>query len=462
MKSAPWSLRRRLMVTLGAATLALWCATSVWTFVAAYEETERMFDSALDQAAHTILAVVRNEAAELPERRGNLGAEVTEIGAGDPGAIVFQIVGPNGGLVLRSRGAPAGMLAGWHDRGFGTKRVEGTAYRVFSLSTELDALTIHVAQPMARRIESARASALRQLAPGAALMLALMLAVGWSVRRVTAPVVRYAAALDRLSPQAETTVDGSQLPAELRPVARAIERLLARVRDALLRERTLTADAAHELRNPLAALRLQTQVARRAKTNAERNAALDELLAGTDRAARMVEAILTLARLDASSDAQIGRAAVRLDRLAQHVVQEFTPLLEGGGVHIELDAAPVEVRGDEDALAVALRNLLSNAARYARSRIRVSVAQDADSAFIKVLDDGPGFTEETAKRAFYRFYRGPERSAEFEGTGLGLALVLRIAQLHGGSAQIGRGSDAGAELTIVLPRHGAGRQIEPA
>src|SRR5208337_4463239 len=108
-----------------------------------------------------------------------------------------------------------------------------------------------------------------------------------------------------LTPEAETLVDDTGLPRELQPVARAIDRLIRRVRDSMVRERTLTADAAHELRNPLAALRLQAQVALRARDPKERNAALNDLLLGTDRAARMVDAVLTLARLDASTGAQI-------------------------------------------------------------------------------------------------------------------------------------------------------------
>ena len=205
-------------------------------------------------------------------------------------------------------------------------------------------------------------------------MLALIGAVAWSVRKATAPIVCYADALESLTPEAATTVDGTGLPRELQPVARAIDHLIQRVHDSIVRERTLTADAAHELRNPLAALRLQAQVALRATRQEERNTALSELSRATDRAARMVDAVLTLARFDASTNAQISQSGVQLDQLAQLIATEFSALAAMRDVTIRLDCERVTVLGDQDALAILLRNLLSNALRYARKQIRVEIS----------------------------------------------------------------------------------------
>ncbi len=450
--SAAWSLQRRLLTTLGAATLLAWSSSSVWLYRSAVTEADQMFDAALDHTAHAVLAVVRNEASELTETKGGIGFELAVIGQSEQNDIVYQVRGPNGGLVFRSHGAPAAALAGPRDRGFTNARIKDVDYRVFSLATELDAATIHVGQPLARRLQIARAGAVRLLAPGAALMLALAAAVAWSVRRITRPVVQYASALDARAPEASAPVDGTRLPQELQPVARAIDGLLGRVHDALLRERTLTADAAHELRTPLAALRLQAQVARRARDRAERDAALDELLAGTDRAARMVDSVLTLARLDATSGSQGGKAHVDTGRLAQLIVGEFTPLAESRGVRVTLRSEDGVLLGDEDALAIALRNLVSNALRYARSQIRIRITGDDRHVRIAVLDDGPGFSPESAQRAFHRFYRGAEAGESGDGAGLGLALVSRIAQLHAGTVKIVPGIDTGAGVELQLPR----------
>src|SRR5271165_3873808 len=450
MTAAPWSLRNRLLATLGIATFLIWCASSFWLYQTVIDTANRLFDAALENTAQGVLAVVRNEASELTESKEGVGFELAVIDQSSQNDTVYQVLGPNGIMVFRSHGAPIAPLGAAQSRGFGITRIGGEDYRVFTLATELNAATIHVAQPISRRIELARAGAFRLQIPGAALMLGLIGAVAWSVRKATAPIVRYAGALDTLTAEAEAPIDGTELPRELGPVARAIDRLMQRARDSIIRERTLTADAAHELRNPLAALRLQAQVALRARVPTERDAALNELLRGTDRAARMVDAVLTLARFDASTAVQIGKSRVELDRLAELIAGEFAPLAEQRGIAIRAICEPVTVLGDQDALAILLRNLLSNALRYARKTIRVEITDGDQKAVIAVTDDGPGFTEESATRAFHRFFRGPEQSDFSEGAGLGLALVLRIAQLHSGTVEIGRGTYGGARVTVAL------------
>ncbi len=452
MRTSRWSLLNRLTAIIGTATLLAWSASSFWLYSDALDEANRLFDAALDNTANAVLAVVRNEASELNESKEGAGFELAVIDQTYQNDIVYQVRGPNGIMVFRSHGAPVTPLAGAHDRGFGFARVDGKDYRVYTLSLELDAATIHVAQPMARRIALAHSGALRLLAPGAALMVALVGAVAWSVRKTTAPVIRYANALDSLTAEAEKPVDGSALPRELQSVSDAINRLIQRVHDSLIRERTLTADAAHELRNPLGAMRLQAQVARRAKDANERDAALDELLSGTDRAARMVDAVLTLARFDAGTDLQANAGSVQLDHLAELIASEFAATAHTRGIVIGLACDRTSVNGDQEALAILLRNLLSNALRHAHNEIRVEIHEADEGVTLAVLDDGPGFTEETAARAFHRFFRGPAENERFEGAGLGLALVLRIADLHAGTVELGAGIDGGAKVVVTLRR----------
>jgi signal transduction histidine kinase len=138
------------------------------------------------------------------------------------------------------------------------------------------------------------------------------------------------------------------------------------------------------------------------------------------------------------------------------VVREYEPIAQAAGVRIVVAADESQISGDEDALAVALRNLLGNALRFARSRIAVELTATPTGVSLRVLDDGPGFDAESAARAFHRFYRGPEQGRGAEGTGLGLALVLRIAQLHGGNARLVPGIDGGAGVELELPANSAG------
>ncbi|MFZ5540675.1 MAG: ATP-binding protein, partial [Pseudomonadota bacterium] len=269
------------------------------------------------------------------------------------------------------------------------------------------------------------------------------------VRRVTASVVGFSQAIDARTPGDATPVRLDALPEELAPVGHAVNRLLARVDEALRHERTLTADAAHELRTPLAALRAQAQVALRARADAERSEALRELIGGVDRAARAVESVLTLARLDAERIDVAALATVRLDGLARLVAAEFDATARARGVALELDVPALEVRGDADALAILLRNLLDNALRHAAGRVRVQARALDHAIALTVADDGPGMPAEQRSRAFDRFYRG----AEGGGAGLGLALVKRIAALHGGDASFVDGlGGRGLGVEVVLAR----------
>ena len=453
MSTARWSLRRRLLVAIGGAAVLGWCASSFWLYREAIAETDHGFDVALDHTAHAVLAIVANEMHELRDAESGKGIELAEIDHlhGEP--IVYQVRGPGGGIAYRSPGAPAEPLARRDDRGFAFVRADGRGFRVDTLATEDGTATIHVAQPLDERDAVANAVALKLLAPGAALLVVLALTVGWTVRAAAEPLIRYSRDLDRLAPTQSNLVDSSALPDELQPVARAIDRLLVRVRDALMHERTLTADAAHELRTPLAALRLQAQVARRSTDASERDTALEELLAGTDRATRLVDSVLTLARYDARQDPVLDGNAVDLFRLAHHVAREFEAPAAQRGLSIELAAAAdIGLTGDEDALGVALRNLIDNALRFARSRIRIETSALGFDVHLAVLDDGPGMPSQVAGRAFDRFFRGEEQeSRRGPGAGLGLALVRRVAELHRGEVLLVEGIDGGCGVRLRLP-----------
>jgi len=299
------------------------------------------------------------------------------------------------------------------------------------------------------RTQFARSAALRLLLPG--LVLAAVLAVGvWLiVRRVTAPVIDFAGAIDARAPGDSTPVRLDGLPVELRPVGLAVNRLFARVDEALRHERTLTADAAHELRTPLAALRAQAQVALRSRDEGERSEALQALIGGVDRATRMVETVLMLARLDARTIDRAALPAVSLDEVAAEAVGALRASPRARTVRIEVDVPALSVRVDAESLPIALRNLCENALRHAASRLRIEAHAEAGEVTIAVRDDGPGMTADQRARAFDRFYRG---GPDGGGAGLGLALVRRVAELHGGHVGFADGIDGkGLGVELVLP-----------
>jgi two-component system sensor histidine kinase QseC len=245
-------------------------------------------------------------------------------------------------------------------------------------------------------------------------------------------------------------VHAEHLPAELMPVGHAVNRLLERVEEALLRERTLTADAAHELRTPLAALRAQAQVALRARADDERSSALRELIGGVDRATRLVESVLALARLDGRALDRAALPPVALDEVARQVAADLRAAADARALQFELEVPPLSLRADPDSLPVALRNLCDNALRHAAARVRIEARDCGEDIVVAVRDDGPGIAPAQRERAFDRFYRG---TSEGSGAGLGLALVKRVADMHGGRVRFGEGLDGrGVGVELVLPR----------
>jgi len=240
----------------------------------------------------------------------------------------------------------------------------------------------------------------------------------------------------------------------VQPLVSALNDLLARLRAALERERAFMADAAHELRTPLTALHLQMGMLARASGDLERAAAMQTLSAGVQRAIRLVEQMLALARQEPRAEAQ--RVTVRLDDVAREIVAELVPLADAGRIDLGVSVAqPASVYADPDALRTLLRNLVDNAVRYtpAGGRVDVSVEELAGAtrgARLTVSDDGPGIPAAERVRVFDRFYRRAGTSPP--GSGLGLSIVSTIAQGHGASITLADGSSGkGLCVTVTFP-----------
>jgi len=281
-----------------------------------------------------------------------------------------------------------------------------------------------------------------------ALVLAIWLGVGSGLR----PLRELRAQLARRGADDLAPLDAARAPTEIEPLVAELNRLFGRIEGALQRERRLTADAAHELRTPLAVLSTQAQVARRASGEAARNEALDALVAGAGRAARLIEQMLTLARLEAGQPGEHAQP-VALRELARRVLAEAAPGALEKNLDISLaDGAPAEVRGHPVLLEILLRNLVDNAVRYtpAGGRVRVALQPAQETLRLEVLDNGPGIPPAELAHLGERFHR-LAGSGE-AGSGLGLSIVLRIAELHRGTVRFANAPDGGLEVTVELPR----------
>ena len=347
---------------------------------------------------------------------------------------------------------PGVVLPNFTTIGFSTVNTSSGQWRVYG--TESPTKVVEVAQPMSVRRRQAAQLALRTLTPFALLVPVLGFIVWFAVGHALQPLQRLAKAVKARRVNALEPLSDEKLPDEVRPLVSSLNDLLVRLTAALDRERAFMADAAHELRTPLTALHLQLGALARAATEAERSEAMGKLSQGVQRAIRLVEQMLALARQEPR--AEPARTRIALDELGREIVAELVPLADARRIDLGVsDAQPVFVRGERDAVATLVRNLVDNAVRYtpAGGRVDVSVERSAATraqALIRVVDNGPGIAREERERVFDRFYRRPE--APVPGSGLGLAIVKAIAVAHGATVELGEGADGrGLAVTVAFP-----------
>jgi len=428
------SIRRRLLVALLGALLVAGIAGAGATFVSAHGEVGRMLDEELRQVALSLRDHSRLDFARLESRTNDPDLRV-----------LVQIWDPAFDRPYSSRIATP--LPRQKDEGYATLEHEGREWRIYTTSSARQ--TIQVAQPTALRTELAALTAARLLLPVLVILPLLGVLGWWVVGRGLAPLAALADSLARRAPTSLEPMPTLEAPEEVQPLVRSLNDLLARLGDAFDTQRRFAADAAHELRTPLTALTLQIQVARRAESPEERAVALDRLEQGVKRATRLVQQLLTMARLD--PDAARPATAFDLAAVAASVVDEKTPFAEQQRLALSLASAPVKLCGQEDALRILLANLVDNALRYTPpgGSVEVRVGPDGDQARIEVADSGPGIPEEERERVFDRFYRG--RQAPSGGSGLGLAIVRQIVVLHGGSITLGKSPSGGLLVSARFP-----------
>lgn len=444
------SLRWRLVLLLAGVTIAVWTVAALWAYRDSRREIGEMMDAQLVQSAEILLTQAGHELDEMP---------VDEVATGHKyeRKIAFQIWDRRGRLLLHSRSAPDVPL---HPRGSGFADVslDNHPWRVFALSDAERRIDVHVGERRELRDELAADAAWHLIHPLLfalpALTLLIWLAVGRGLRPLDVTAREVAArAPDDLAP-----LPTQDAPREVRPLLDALNGLFARVRGTMDRERRFTADAAHELRTPLAGIKTQAQVARGAAEHEPRAHALDQVVAGADRATHLVAQLLTLARLD-PGEGLPASGAVDLSILAAAVLAELAPLAAPKHIDIELDAPePCVIEGDATMLAVLLRNLGDNALRYtpAGGSLRVAVSRAAEAICLEVVDNGPGVPAAQREQVLERFYRiaGSGES----GSGLGLSIVLRIVELHGARLELlDAETGSGLRVRVVFPESTAGR-----
>ena len=441
-KPAP-SLRGRLIGLLLAAVAVIAALQALVTWRTALSETEAVFDGQMERIA---LSLTGGLAASV------LGDDALASGRGARDLII-QVWRIDGAMLYRS--PTDQLLPPQAVIGFSNVRVGPADFRVYALRTPTQ--VIQIAQNTATRRQAAGQLALRAVLPIALLAPLLMLIVWGVVTRALAPLDRVRRQLAERRASDLAPIGTAGVPLEVRPLIDELNALLARLAKAWDTLTHFTADAAHELRTPLAALRLQVQGLQRAPDAAARDVAADRLLSGIDRATRLVEQLLALARQEGAHSAV--KVPLDLAALARSAVQDAGPLAEARGVRLVLTAQDsVPLQWQPEALAVLLRNLVDNAVKHSPpgGAVQVSVAQAADGVpELTVDDEGPGVPVAERARVLDRFYRVP--GSETPGSGLGLAIVSTVAAQHQASLSLEDGP-GGVGLRVRV-RFGAPRVL---
>ena len=436
------SLRTRLLAWLLGGVLLVGAAGGWFVYRNALVEADAFFDYHLRQTA----LLLSDQPVEYL-----LSPEIPQTSAEYD--FVVQVWTLDGVRVYLSR--PHAVLPAITTIGFSTVVTSEGRWRVFGVQAPTK--VIQVAQPMRVRERQAVDLALRTLTPFMLLMPMLAAFIWFAVGHALEPLKRLTQLVKARKVTALDALPDENLPSEVQPLVGALNDLLGRLGAALERERGFMADAAHELRTPLTALHLQMGTLARATNEAERTDAMEKLSAGVQRAIRLVEQLLSLARQEPRADAP--RKRLRLDDLVRDVVAEMVPLADARKIDLGISASQaVEVLGDPDALRTLVRNLVDNAVRYtpAAGTVDLSVQESADpansnlTAVLRVVDTGPGIAPEERQRVFDRFYRPPGTVPP--GSGLGMAIVKAIVDAHNVSIGLDTGPGGqGLAVTLLFP-----------
>ncbi len=427
------TIRGRLLLWQISALMLTGLLVSVITYILAWDAFNKLRDNGLEQIAYS---VVRHgvQYDDNEEVRNDRGQFVSQIWAAD-GSLFYSS--------LDEAGPPQ------QPPGLNVIEWKGTEWRIYALKE--GGLTIQVATTSASRARRFAGIAPWLLLPLVVLVVVLGLLIRAAVGRALAPLQQVRAEIGQRGVLSLHAVDARGMPDEVAPLVDALNDLMVRLDQALVAQRRFIADAAHELRSPLTAVKLQAQIASRAGSDSERAAALAQLSGGVDRAAHLIEQLLHMARLEPAAR-QMTFAPVALDALIKQVVASFSTQAEARHIDLGVGAcAALNLTGQADSLRMLLGNLVDNALLYTPDggRVDVELSSDDGNAVIRVNDSGPGIPAAERERVFERFHRlaGPETP----GSGLGLSIVRQVAVLHGGRVELDSAPAGGLAVRVFLP-----------
>lgn len=443
-----WRLSLRVRLTLIFLILAAiaWAASSFVAWKKTTDKVDELFDTQLMLFAKRLSTLDINE-LNATERMAQTPKKFKH-GHVDDDALTFAVYTTDGKMVLHDGDNGRNIPYSYRREGFDNGKLDDDddLWRFIWLTSADGKYRIVVGQEWEYREDMALSIVTAQLVPWLIALPLMLLILIILLHRELLPLKKLAQALRLRDPESSEPLSSQGVPSEVRPLVESLNQLFARTHNMMVRERRFTSDAAHELRSPLAALKVQTEVAQLSVDDPQaREKALLQMHAGIERATRLVDQLLTLSRLDSLDNLQDVATLSLADVLQSSVMDIWQPAQQAQiDVRLQINAQNVMRTGQPLLLSLLVRNLLDNAIRYSPKGSVVYVTLDANR--FTVRDNGPGVTPETMAHIGERFYRPPGQ--QVTGSGLGLSIVRRIATLHGMTASFGNAPEGGFSATV--------------
>jgi len=450
------SIRRRLLGIILPTIIGAWLITGALSYFDTKNEISDVLDSQLAQSGRVLLAMSLHELVEqrlLSETPSNASEIVSEdywqLNQAHESQLAFQVWLHDDLLTLRSSNAPENHMTSKF-KGFDDVIINDQKWRVFRIHSADQIISVEIA--ISQKLQNIIPNQLLfSIIIPLLISIPLLIVFIWlGIDKSLEPFKTIARHLSNRKTNDLSPIDESNVPSEVHPLTAAINSMFAHMKTAFDTERRFTSDAAHELRTPLAALKTHAEIALQADNPKEQRKALSQIVQGVNRATRLVEQLLTLARLDPDT----GFTNIRRFDLfiaAEDVLSTQAVLAIDKNIEISLTGTRGKfVAGNSDAICVLMRNLIDNAIRYTPKggEVEVSICRKDDTIIWTVADSGPGIPKEERSKIFNRFYRS--LGTKESGSGLGLSIVTRIADLHHLTIQLETSRMGGLQIDILF------------
>lgn len=460
------SLRRQLVVNLLISIVVIISVTAVSIYSISSMEIETHIDAELVSSSLILEAVlggsindkkslnrIQNNLDRMPQKHEAIVIQHTNFPHFDRqlplnSDFQYQVWNKNSDLILHSYNSPQIPMSDGNP-GFSNSYVGSNVWRVFTYKNPENNITIIVAENNRQRAILKNALATNNLIIMLITIPLLGTLIWYIVNKTLLKIRSITKEISQRAPRYLEEVHIQQIPIEIQPLIDELNKLFRRLEEAFEREQRFAADAAHELRTPMAAIKTQTQVAVHSQSEQELKGALQKILAGVDRSTHVVQQLLTLSRLNPGSSMDQHKA-INLVAIAQEIISELIPLAIENDIEIELitNEEHIMLLGNPASIGILVRNLVDNAIRYSPEygKVKVEISKTLENILLRISDNGPGIPEKLHHRVFERFFR--VLGTQKPGSGLGLAIVHQIALLHD------------ANLKLSKPAEGTGLIVE--